>query len=214
MSDDVGRGLEDFPAQFSEQTRTALETSVAELVAALQRHAGLLLTLHGGSADSHKIFAANEDVARLMDAWNERVFDHTGTFPVSLAGLDDDDDDVDDDVPEPADGEPLTIVERWDLELVDAAALVAAGREAHVRTWPDETDDDARVAVESAADALYALRHERGEPWYDVPGIQVIYGARAYLRPDERPEGPSDEEDLEAPIGIPAGELLFSESWV
>lgn len=212
MADEV----DDYPEQFSPQSREALDLSVAALVDALQRHAAQLGGMRGGSSDIPAVFDANAEVERLIAAWNERVFDHTGTFPVSLQGFDRDGEEFAEDGQDPAeleDGEPLSVVSRWDVVVVDIDALLRAGRDAHMRLRPDESDADAAVAVPTPGQAVYALLHERGEPWYNMPGVQVVSGVRAYVRPDERPTPLSDETDYDEAITQPAGERLFGESW-
>lgn len=208
--------LDDYPEQFSPQTREALDVSVAALVDALQRHAKQVGGMRGGSSDVPAVFDANAEVEQLIAAWNERVFDHTGTFPVSLQGLDEDGEDFAEDEEDPAeleDGEPLSVVSRWDLSVVDSQALLQAGRDAHRRLQPDETEGDAAVAVPNVGQAVYALLHEHGEPWYDMPGVEVVSGLRAYVRPDEQPTPLSEETDYDEAITQPPGERLFGESW-
>ena len=202
-----------FPDQFSAQSHEALLRSVDALTAALRAHADQLGAMRGGSSDVPAVFEANAAVADLVDAWSERVFDHTGTFPVVLAGRDDDTDELDDDVPQPADGDPVTVTSRWDLQVVDVAELLQAGRDAHRRLRPAEDAEDAAVAVPHPGLALYALLHERGEPWYDLPGVAVVRGERSYVRPDEPPTPLSDDTDDDGPVTEPAGVRLFGESW-
>ncbi len=211
--DETADALDVGPEQFSEPTRNALNAAVEDLVEALRRHAQHVGGLRGGSGEITGIFAANAEVEELIAAWNERVVDHTGTFPVSLLGRDAEADEDDGELEEMLNGDPLTVVSRWDLQLVDTAALVQAGRDAHRRVRPEETEDDAGVAVSGPGQALYALLHEAGEPWYDLPGIEVIRGARAYIRTEEAALPFADGEELDATIVEPAGERLYGESW-
>jgi hypothetical protein len=208
--------IDDYPELFSQQTREALGLSVDALVDGLQRHAKLLSGMRGGSSEMPAVDEANDQVERLIAAWNERVDDHTGTSPVSLQGFDDEDDEEileGEEAAELVDGEPLTVVSRWDLQVVDTDELMQAGREAHKRLWPGENDEDAAVAVPNTSQAVYALLHEHGEPWYDLPGIEVVRGARAYVRPIDPPTPLSPEDDLGEAIAQPPGEQLFNEGW-
>jgi hypothetical protein len=208
--------IDDYPEQFSQQTREALGLSVDALVDGLQRHAKLLSGLRGGSSEMPAVDEANDQVERLIAAWNERVFDHTGTSPVPLQDFGDEDDEEileGEEAAELVDGEPLTVVSRWDLQVVDTDELMQAGREAHKRLWPGENDEDAAVAVPNTSQAVYALLHEHGEPWYDLPGIEVVRGARAYVRPIDPPTPLSYEDDLGEAIAQPPGEQLFNEGW-
>jgi hypothetical protein len=208
--------IDDYPEQFSQQTREALDLSVDALIEGLQRHAKLLSGMRGGSSEMPAVHETNAEVERLIAAWNERVSDHTGTLPVSLQGFDDEDDEElleGEEAAELVDGEPLTVVSRWDLQVVDTDELMQAGREAHKRVWPDENDEDAAVAVPNVGQAVYALLHERREPWYDLPGIEVIGGARVFVRPIDPPTPLSSEDDLDEAIAEPPGERLFQEGW-
>ncbi|MBI1378538.1 MAG: hypothetical protein GC157_13790 [Frankiales bacterium] len=204
----------DEPQQFSEQTSGAINAAVDALVDALRSHAAFVGALRGGSSEMPSLFAANEAVERLITEWSERVFDHTGTFPAVLVGdpdLDGSDDD-EDGWEELTEGDPLTVVSRWDLALVDPGALLDAGRAAHRRNRDEETDEDAAMAIATPANALYAILHESGEPWYRIPGVEVIKGARLFIRPDEQP-APLSADDEGDDVGQPAGEVLFGESW-
>ena len=219
MSEIGGQDEDEFPEQFSQRTRETLTGAVEELVAVLRAHAEHVGGLRGGSSEMPGVHEANRQVEQAIATWNERAFDHTGTFPVSLAGLDDDfedfdaEDDVDDD--DLADGRPLAVVSRWDLVVTDTEALVAVGREAHLRNRPEEKEEDAAVAVCDAEQALYAVLHERGEPWYDLPGVEVVRGIRAYVQP-EQPAEPytNDDAETEARVEEPPGERLYFETWV
>jgi hypothetical protein len=205
----------DEPEAYSEETLAGLRSAARQLGEALAEHAELLAGLHGGSAEMAGLFAANENVADLVAAWSDRVFDHTGTTPVYLLNRDEDDEDFDEADEGPndvGDGDVLSVVSRWDLRAENAEALIAAGREAHRRNRPEEDDEDAAVAVDSAAMAMYAVLHEAGEPFYRLPGVQVAQGLRVFVRPDEEPQ-PLDD-DLSDAVSQPAGEVLFSESWV
>ncbi len=207
----------DFPEQFSAETREALAAAAEELAAAVRDHTKQIISLRGGSSEIPRVHEANRRIEELIAAWNERVFDHTGTFPIALAGLDDDHEDFDadeDDEEVAADGAPLAVVSRWDLLVVDSEALVAAGRQAHLRNRPEERDKDAVVAVAGVGQALYAVMHEIGEPWYDLPGVEVVRGVRAYVRPDEPAEPFTDDDaETDVPVAEPTGERLYLESW-
>lgn len=117
--------------------------------------------MRGGSSELAGIFEVNAQVEQSLAAWSERAFDHTGTFPVSLAGMGDESETVDDDHngdDDFADGTPLTVVSRWDLVVSDVEALVASGRQAHLRDRAGEhEEEDAAVAVSGVAQALYAV---------------------------------------------------------
>jgi hypothetical protein len=160
---------------------------------------------------------ANAEIERLIGAWSSAVLDHTGTIPVVLGGFDDETEDEQDDEHVDGDedltGETLSVVSRWDLQVLDAAALLQAGRDAHRRNEPQETDGDAELAVPDVALALQSLLHERGEPWYDVPGVDVVAGLRVYVRRDEQPPVLLSDDEVDEEVRQPRGRVLFSESW-
>lgn len=219
--DDRNEQDDAFPEQFSVQTRDALKAAVEELVEALHRHAEHVAGLRGGSSEIPSVHEMNRQVEMAIAGWNDRVVEHTGTLPVSLAGFGEDeyeeeeDDGDDEDDEEVVDGStPVSVVSRFDLLVKDAEALVKAGRDAHKRNRPEEQDEDAAVAVPNFGQALYAVLYERGEPWYDLPGVEVVRGIRAYVQPDEPAEPfTEDEAEVEVPIAEPAGDRWFRESW-
>lgn len=206
----------DEPDQYSDQTRTALGDAVQQLSDALVEHATFVSGLHGGSAEMAGLFAANDKIARLVAAWSDRVCDHTGTTPVWVDldddELDEDDEDDDESHDEVADGDVLSVISRWDLLVEDVEALLAAGRAAHRRNRPEETDEDAAFAVDGPAMAIYAVLHESGEPLLRLPGVGRVQGVRLFIRPDDLPDAFGDEISRE--VTQPAGEVLFSEDWV
>lgn len=205
------------PEQWTDETRSAVEVATEELIAAVRSHVQLVTGLRGGSSEMQAVFDANRSVEKAIDAWNERVFDHTGTFVVSLEGKyheDDEEGELGDEDDLVVTGSALAVVSRWDLLVTDPEVLVTAGREAHKRMRPEELDEDAEVAVAGVGQALYALTHERGDLWYDLPGIEVVRGIRAYVAPDEPTEPfTDDDEETEAPVVEPEGERVYLESW-
>jgi hypothetical protein len=216
---DMDDELSEFPEQWSDETRDALNASVEELIAALRAHAAHVAYLTGRSTEITSVFEVNGQVERAIDAWNQRAFDHTGTFPVSLNGLDEDGDQFDDedDIDKPDElvtSPAVAVISRFDLVVTDTDELIAAGREAHKRNRPEEQDEDAVAAVPDVGQALYAVLHEQGEPWYRMPGVEVVRGVRAFVAPEEPAEPFSDEDaDEVEPIVEPAGERLYLESW-
>lgn len=163
------------------------------------------------------VFVENERVARLLYAWRDAVLDHSGTVPVTLQDDEWDDDAADDDA---EDGdelissaastplERLSVVTRFDLEVVDADALLAAGRAAEEEHG--STPAAAEQRVQSAALALQAWLHSQEPDWLDLPGIEPLKGVRAYVRPEthDLPGHP-----LDARVVAPESELAFAETW-
>lgn len=108
----------------------------------------------------------------------------------------------------------VSVISRWDLDVVNTEALIAAGRVAHQRQRPEETDQDTAFAISDASAALYALTHEAGDPWWDIPGVEVLIGTRTYVVPDEPLAPPTDNDDLTPVVLPPPGRVAYSESWL
>ncbi|WP_375426194.1 hypothetical protein [uncultured Friedmanniella sp.] len=214
MTDDEIEG----PEQFSAESRERLRTSAAALTAALERHTAALLEMDGGTSSLPALFALNDDIREVAADWDDAVFEHTGSFPVAIEHLEDEEVDADDEVePDGADASlPVSVLSRWDLDITDAAALVRAARAAHRRMDPSESEADALAAIGEGhvGQALYALVHEHGEPWFELPGVGMVSGHRTYLR--RAPGEPPLEAlmlDHDQPPTAPDGQILFSESW-
>lgn len=219
---------------FSTRSAARLREATEELVEALRRYTEATTAMHGGSAELPARFAASDAVEAATSRWNEQAFDHTGSFVLALADdqlLDDGEDEYEDEGGQREVVDALSVVTRWDLAVVDADALLAAGRAAHRRNRPEEDEQDAGAAIANPALALAAVLHERGEPWYEVPGVEVGYGVRVYLQPevvqsedavarevgdkDEVGDAQSDEgPDVLQAVLPPAGRVLFSEDYV
>lgn len=204
--------------QFSAQSAARLETATQALKLALDDYVKTVTQLHGGSIDVQKVFEANDVVRREAVRWDDAVGDHTGTFPLAVEDYDDELDD--DECEESADAEPesayeISVVSRWDLEVSDVPALIEAGRAAHRRLRPEESEADACFAIadDGIGQAWYALVHERGEPWYDLPGVFVVGGRRDYIDRGGDQAMSDAEADDDAPMRLPVGELLYGESW-
>ena len=56
----------------------------------------------------------------------------------------------------------LTAVGRWDFHITDTDAVVAAGRAAYTKVWPDDTPEDAQERVQDPESAASAIVHADG----------------------------------------------------
>ncbi len=56
------------------------------------------------------------------------------------------------------------------------------------------SEADALVAIGDEAQAVYALLHEAGEPWLELPGTGLLAATRLYVEPDDY-EPPGDAAD-------------------
>ncbi|MDP9396944.1 MAG: hypothetical protein M3P96_03555 [Actinomycetota bacterium] len=61
---------------------------------------------------------------------------------------------------------------------------------------------------------MYALAHEAGELVFEIPGVEVLNGARLYVLPDDQLERVEyDVEDRRASGAAPEGWIAVSEGW-
>lgn len=163
--------------QYSEESRGRLAEATAGLVGLLQRYAAEVGAMDGGTSQMGPLFDLNDELTAALAQWNERVDEHTGVLPLPLGDEEyDDDEDVE---PVLVAGQ-VSVVSRWDLDITDLGALLAEGRAAHRRLRDEETEQDAELAIQDAGGALYAILHEKGEPLHDVPGLELVSGARLH----------------------------------
>ena len=193
---------------FSSETRAALADASRKLAERLQAHTDALLAMTGDE-DHTTLFEHNAALEGVVEDWNDAVFEHTGTSPLLL------DDAVDDEEDDDAEQDQvISVVSRFDLRVFDLDALLEAGRAAQER-HPAELDESGdREPVESAEQAIYEISREVGEAWFELPGIEMVAGARAYVVP-ELPFEPldADAEDVVTELIAPNGVATHAETW-
>lgn len=193
---------------FSAETRTALAEASRKLAERLQAHTDALLAMNG-EEEQAALYEQNAALEELVEDWNEAVFEHTGTSPLLLDDSEDDEDD--EDVEE---DQVISVVSRFDLRVVDLDALLDAGRAAQER-HPAELDESGELEpVDSAEQAIYEISREVGEAWFELPGVEMVAGARAYVVP-ELPFDPLDAnaEDVVTELIAPNGVATHAETW-
>ncbi|GAA1592557.1 MULTISPECIES: hypothetical protein [Kribbella] len=193
---------------FSAETRAALAEASRKLAERLQAHTDALLAMTGDE-DHTTLFEHNAALEGVVEDWNDAVFEHTGTTALLL---DDAAEDEDDEAAEP--DQLISVVSRFDLRVVDLDELLEAGRAAQER-HPAELDESGdREPVDSAEQAIYEISREVGEAWFELPGTELIAGARAYVVP-EAPFEPldPDAEDVITELIAPNGVATHAESW-
>lgn len=209
--------MDDEVEPYSEVTQRRLEEATATLIERLRQYTLAVSGLSGRTTERAALWGANDDIAEAIASWNARALYHTGTSPLRLP-LDDDEDeaweDDEEEAPVAIEGQ-LSVVSRWDLVIADTDALIAAGRAAHRRLRPEETEEDATMAVSNLGIALYSIAHEMPVPWHHVEGVVGAVGAVAYIVPDQPLDPPSDGEEPDIPslLEAPSGEVLFLETW-
>jgi hypothetical protein len=195
---------------FSEESRKALAEASRLLAERLQAHTEALLAMTGDEEQT-TIYEQNAALEELVEGWNDAVFEHTGTAPLLL---DDDVEDEDDDEEAEEPDQVISVVSRFDLRVVDLEALLEAGRSAQER-HPAELDESGeREPVESAEQAIYEISREVGEAWFELPGVDLVAGARAYVVP-EYPFEPleADADDVLSELSAPNGAITHAETW-
>jgi hypothetical protein len=192
---------------FSEQTRTALADASRKLAERLQAHTDALLAMTGDE-DNATLFDHNAALEGVVEDWNDAVFEHTGTTPLLL------DDSIEDDDEEAEPDQVISVVSRFDLRVVDLDVLLEAGRAAQER-HPAELDESGdHEPVDTAEQAIYEISREVGEAWFELPGVEMVAGARAYVVP-EPPFEPldADAEDVITELIAPNGTATHAETW-
>lgn len=195
---------------FSEESRKALAEASRLLAERLQAHTEALLAMTGDEEQTG-LYEQNAALEELVEGWNDAVFEHTGTAPLLLD--DELEDEEDEEEPEEQD-QVISVVSRFDLRVVDLEALLHAGRSAQER-HPAELDESGeREPVESAEQAIYEISREVGEAWFELPGVDLVAGARAYVVP-EYPFEPleADAEDVLTELSAPNGAITHAETW-
>lgn len=202
---DIAAPTEQF---FSAETREALAEASRRLAERLQAHTEALLAMTGDEEQA-ALYEQNAALEEIVEGWNDAVFEHTGTAPLLLedSADEEDDDEVEQD-------HVISVVSRFDLRVVDLDALLEAGRAAQER-HPAELDEGGDPEpVDSAEQAIYEISREVGEAWFELPGIEMVAGARAYVVP-ENPFEPldADAEDVVTELIAPNGVATHAETW-
>ena len=192
---------------FSAESRQALAEASRKLAERLQAHTEALLAMSGEEEQS-TLYEQNAALEELVEDWNDAVYEHTGTAPLLLDDADDEDDDEDTEQ-----DQVISVVSRFDLRVVDLDALLEDGRAAQER-HPAELEDGEPEPVDSAEQAIYEVSREVGEAWFELPGTELVAGARAYVVP-ERPFEPldADAEDVVTELIAPNGVATHAETW-
>ncbi|MDT5014960.1 MAG: hypothetical protein QOD39_1120 [Mycobacterium sp.] len=184
-------------SQWTASAKEAYAARAEELVAALREHVKLTMGRSGRQSEHPHYFASTEEFFRAAAAFDDAEFEWCGTFPLRLDS-DEADGDIDyEEEDEEVDGSVLTLVGRWDYRVMDAHALIATGRAAYARCWPDDTDEDAAIAVADPAAAAQEIAHADG--WHaleEADGLRPIASTTTViLHEDASTAWLEDEED-------------------
>lgn len=194
---------------FTEDTRKALAEASRLLAERLQAHTEALLAMTGAEEQT-VLYEQNAALEELVEDWNDAVFEHTGTAPLLL------EDDVEeaDEEAEDEQEQLISVVSRFDLRVVDLDALLDAGRSAQQRHPVEAEESGDADPVDTAEQAIYEITRETGEAWFELPGVDLVAGARAYVVP-EFPFEPleADADDVITEISAPNGTVTHAETW-
>jgi hypothetical protein len=169
--------MDEFDEPWSEPARRRFEAALGDLVAHLRGHAERVMAMSGRQRETPDLMRSLDALAGAVRAFDDAHLDFTGfTVPLGLLGDDDDlADDLEGEVEIPFSG-VVAVLRRNDYLVTDREQLIAAGRAAYLRTWPQDEPDDAAVRVDSVGVALYEMLHAHGdlspdEVFAQTPGI-------------------------------------------
>ena len=185
--------------QWTEAAKRAYGLRAQELIEALQAHLTANLTRSGRQKELQPYFESADRVMASARAFNEAEFDWCGSFPLGLRPDANEGEDEEDLVDELVGGDILSVLGRWDLRITDEDAVLAAGRAAYLRAWPDDTQEDAEIRVQNVGDAAGELVHADGLTGLHAPaGLQLQRDVTGFVVH----EGEDDETFDSDPFGI------------
>lgn len=183
-----------------------------QLAAGIKAHAAAIASTTG-RRDWAAVSAATDALLPLLLSYADAQFAYTGNgFPFDALRQFTMDDDEDDELP--TEGRPPTgvsILRRHDYGVLDEATILAAGRAAYLRSWPDESEQDAAAEVSHLGVALYQIAHADGWDALDgTDGLRPLGGATQVIDQDQ-PLSADPDEWPDDPFAT-AGEVLFQQS--
>ena len=168
--------------QWTSIARVAYEARAQELAQTLLEHVALTSGRNGRQRELEPYFSSADRLSRAVAAFAEAEFDWCGSFPVSVRGANDEEgDDEWEDEDDNSDAPVLSVLGRWDYRIVDPQVLIQEGRAAYLTAWPDDTEDDAEVRVQTTEGAVRELLHagvlqplEQSEGLYSLISIVEV----------------------------------------
>lgn len=143
-----------------------LKIAIDQYVRALSNDPGVLSDVVPRQDRLRALCRQFEDVSLAENRWGSPFVE-----------VDEDDDETVDELCSNsfADGDVLTLFERWDLRPLDAQALLEAGQQATGRLWPTESERAVRGRIDSPPAAITELLHESPPaPLAGVRGIEEL----------------------------------------
>lgn len=205
-----GLGAPEWDRQWTDEARAAYVAALERLVAELNSHASAVRAMTGANADMVELFLANGALERAGGAYDDALFELTGTS-LGWDATNGDLEEIEVDEEELGDDEVVdatavvSILRRSDYLVTDPAAVIRAGREAYRGAWPDDGPEDVEARVDGLGRAVYELMHAAGteEPTSVfartpglVPGWTVTVFAEAESSMDGEVDEPFAEDEL------------------
>jgi hypothetical protein len=183
--------------QYTDAARDAYLRRADELVAALRAHVDVTLSRRGIEREMPRYFESVAALESAATAFNDAEFNWGGTTPLPLLTPDYEEDEEDEQ--EPASGGIVSLLGRWDFRVTDEAALIQAGRSAHLHSWADRDREDAEFVVNSITRAASEVFDTGGpEALENTDGMEPVRAAFNFILHD----GGDDEEFDEDPFAI------------
>jgi hypothetical protein len=196
--------MDDLETQWTVEARNAYAQRAEVLIAEIRRHVEATLQRQGRQAESQAYFQSVKRLGSAANAFNDAEFDWCGSFPLSLADVDERDDwDEDDEAEDDEAKSVLSVLGRWDYRVTDAEALITAGRAAYLTAWPEDTEEDARIRVHDLVSAAAEITHAYGfSSLEETAGLESDRDITAFVMHD----GEDDDAFHEDPFAIVRGE--------
>ncbi|MDF2090944.1 hypothetical protein P0Y31_01175 [Knoellia sp. 3-2P3] len=173
---------EAFDTQWTPEAKQAYVACADELIEALRTHVAANIRRTGRQKELGPYVDSAETLVTVAHAFEDAEFNWCGSFPLGL-GAEDDlelDDEDEEEVPE---GRMLSVFRRWDLDILDEAAVIAAGRAAYLRAWPDDTEEDASLRVQDVEMAASEIIHADGiDALGSTEGLEAERGATTIVQ--------------------------------
>lgn len=151
----------DIDSQWTAAAQNTYAQRAEDLIAEIRRHVESNLRRQGRQAEMQLYFESGERLQAAAKAFNEAEFDWCGSFPLALREVEDAWDEDDSDQHEVGNGY-LSAFGRWDFQVLDPEAVVAAGRAAYLAAWPDDPEEDIEVRVPDVVRAVSEIVHAHG----------------------------------------------------
>ena len=186
--------------QWTAAARAAYVARARELSQVLLEHIALASSRSGRQRELEPYFTSAERLSKAVADFAEAEFDWCGSFPVSVRGeTDDEGEDEWEAEEDDSDAPVVSVLGRWDYRIVDPQLLMQEGRAAYLTAWPDDTQDDAEVRVQTTEGAVRELLHAAVlQPLERSEGLQSLISAVELVTH----AGTAEEEFMDDPFAI------------